>query len=254
MVMIFLRKKQSLNVCYVLASATAYLLSSASLALTAPFPSGGYTSGSGAAMPLKLFDIAAEADRISSQKKDFTFSNLMKYSGFVGAHRDAYKDTVSQWIFPENPTELQWRPLFLVMDSSIIRVQFDAGRGIRFGYIVDGNIIARNNAKIYCESPGIVADGRLVTSGGGSAMIQQNSRVKINIESFFSGVQPVNAHLITSAKVVEYTTCGMSASGPKRAVRLTTREHQQFKKLIGYLADVTGNPHLKAATAGKAIR
>jgi hypothetical protein len=254
MVMVILQKKQNVSVCCLLATATAYILGNSSLALAAPFPSGGYTSGSGASMPLQLFDIAVEADRISSQKKDFTFPNLMKYAGFVGAHRDSYKDTISQWIFPENPAELQRRPLFIAMDSSVMRIQFNSGRGIRFGYIVDDNIIARNKAKIYCETPGIVADGKLVTRGGGSRMAQEDLRRKINIESFFSGVQPKDAYLITSAKVVEYTTCGISASGPKRVVRLTAREHQQFKRLVGYLADVTGNPYLQAAAAGKAIR
>jgi hypothetical protein len=245
-----LHEKQCFNACCVLAIAATYILSGPSSTLA--FPSGGYTTGSGMSIPLELFDIAADAD--SSTDRHFNFPNLTKYAGFVGAHRDTFKNSVSQWVFPERPEELQWRPLFFAMDANVSKSQFESGRGIRFGYMVDGNIIARNNATIYCDRPSIKADGVSVNPGFyGGTLVGNRRRKKIHIEAFFSTVPLENAHLITSSKVVEYTTCGVSYSGPKRIARLTAREHQQFKRLVGYLADVTGNPYLQAAASGKSV-
>jgi hypothetical protein len=247
-------KKQNIDLFCGLASAVAFALSSSPFALSAPLPSGGYTSGSGAKMPLELFDIAQDSDSNHFSSTKFTFPNFMKYAGFVGGYYNPFNNTVSHWIFPENPAELQFRPLFLAMDSNIMRVQFNSGRGIQFGYMIDDNIAVRSRAEVYCEDPGILADGKMVaTSHGNSRLIQKNSQKVISLHPFFTAVNPPQVHLITSAKVVEYTTCGASSSGPKRTHRLTAREHQQFKRLVGYLADVTGNPYLRAAASGKPI-
>jgi hypothetical protein len=215
-----------------------------------PFPSGAYTSGSGANIPGELFDIAGSLGSRNGSR--FNYKDLTKYAGFVSAFHDAHTNRVTHWMFPENPSELQYRPLPMAIDGAIEIGQFMLGRGIGFGYLVDANIIAGpKGAEIYCEPPGILADGKRFKSVSGSGDLMKKDSSKVIAPEFYStSIMPEEAHLITNAKVVEYTTCGPSQSGPKRVYRLTPREHQQFRNLVNQLATVTGSPILKAAFTG----
>jgi hypothetical protein len=255
----FLCKKQNFSAHCVLATAIAYILSGISLSLAEPFPSGIYPRASSPSLPSELFeigkDLAIEFRPASQYHKISTFDHLVKYRGFVGAHYNSSTNLLSHWIFPENPTELQHRPVFLAMAADMSPENFELNLGIRFGYIVDANILGRSKATVYCEKPHIFADGkRVATSYGfnGTMPVRQNLKKNVSIEPYLTTVLPVQAHLISAAKVIDFSTCGTTNPWlPKKLIRLRPREHQQFKQLVSYLATITKNQHLQDAVVGK---
>jgi hypothetical protein len=248
----FLWNKRNFSLLCGVTSATVYILYNTSFATSTPLPSGSYTSEGSTLMPLQLFDIAKDAFWSENAGK-FTFPSMMKYAGFVGVFSDTHADKISHWIFPSNPAELQFRPLFISLAPEVHTSKFKEKRGINFGYVVDANILTSSSKVMYCTNPNIVADGKQVPVSGSisTTSVYRSSGRGIKLFTRSVNVMPANVHFITSAKVVQYATCGPTEAGPKQVYRLTAQEHQQFKQLIGYLAAATGNPHLKAAGLGK---
>jgi hypothetical protein len=215
--------------------------------------SGAFVSPVGAGQTVR--NIPSELFKMISENS-VTFPQMMRYAGSVGAIYDSSTDKVIYWMLPNNPVELQYRPLPYALGTIKRKSLFYTG--IRVGYIVDQNLAALPNDSAICDSPDFLSDGKrlgafAVTGQGGSSslvLLSKDKEVRTKLASsnlLFHGFSS-----IADSKVLEYSTCGSSHAEPKRVVRLTKGEQEHFRRLFTAISTAANIPYKQKNTSNKA--